>query len=496
MNGSRTDNFNRANPSSRQFGSIVGLAQKVMEWRFNLPKFYEEVTGHQPFPYQAEFLNEMADLGNQYALISAGRGTGKTEALSVLAIWYVFVLPLTDPGTPMKVVILAGSEKQAKICYSYVTSFIQRIDFLKDSLAKQPTENEVLFKDGSYIRPLTASEKSVRGPHPDILIIDEACQADDDLITAAMPMIGTSRYPRLVFSSTPDVYYSLFVKILNGKNEFTEFQRFVWSAEDCPTVGKGFLSSQKKWLDSGKFGIEYLGIPYSFSGRVFPLEQLRECVKYRGLIREKDGPLYAGVDWGYSPAPTVLTIVQQLKKGRENRWRVIHTSSYLAENFAIVLNKLEKIVKMHEVLALYCDSSHPGENQRLAAKGLPVFPVKFKSQKNRMLSNLKALVENENIEIDGERDYPLVAQLRDYSYDTKRNDDFVDSLMLAVKEGSKYIVREYSLKDFISAIPRARPTTSPRLSSRNVKPIELMTEEEKKKLKEKRKGINPSRIIR
>jgi len=496
MKGSRTGTFKFGNPSSRQFGSLVGLAQKVIEWRYNLPLFYEEITGHPPFPYQAEFLNQMADLGNQYALISAGRGTGKTESLSILAIWYVFVLPLTDPGTPMKVVILAGSEKQAKICYSYVVKFIHKINFLANSLAKEPTENEVLFKDGSYIRPLTASEKSVRGPHPDLLIIDEACQANDELITAAMPMIGTSPNPRLVFSSTPDVYYSLFVKILNGTKEFTEFQRFVWSAEDCPIIGKGFLSSQRKWLDSGKFGIEYLGVPYSFSGRVFPLEQLKECVKHRGLVREKEGPLYAGVDWGHSPAPTVLTIAQEITRGKENRWRVIHTSSYLAENFATVLNKLEKIAKMHEVLALYCDSSHPGENQRLAAKGLPVFPIKFKSQKNRMLSNLKALVENQTIEIDGEREYPLVAQMRDYSYDTKRNDDFVDSLMLAVMEGSKYVVREYSLKDFIAVMPKGRRTTGPRTISRNEKPIELMTEEEKKKLREKRKGINPSRIIK
>jgi len=113
-----------------------------------------------------------------------------------------------------------------------------------------------------------------------------------------------------------------------------------------------------------------------------------------------------------------------------------------------------------------------------------------------MLSNLKALVENLKLEIDGERDYPLVAQMRDYSYDTKKNDDFVDALMLAVKEGLQYIVREYSLKDLIAVIPKPKRIISSRGTTRKTKPIELMTEDEKKKLEEKRKQINPSRIIR
>ncbi len=487
------------NPSSRNFTGVVDEAKKIFEWRFDLPQFYEDITGHKPYPYQIKFLEKMQSLKNQYAIISAGRGTGKTECLAVLALWYVYVLPLTHPGTPMKVVILAGSEKQARICYGYVMAFVNTVPFLQQGLAKEPTKEEILWDDGSYIRPLTASEKSVRGPHPDMLIIDEACQADDDLLVAAMPMIGTSQYPRMILSSTPDKFFSLFVTIFSKKKDYPQFKRFNWSAEDCPLVKKTFLKSQKQLIDTGNYTVEYLGIPYSFAGKVFPLEKLKECAKHRGIVSSEKSSTYAGVDWGHYPAPTVIVIVEEDTgpKG-EQGFKVLHAEDFLKQNMEDVLDKLELIARSYQVSKLFTDSNDIGENQRLSTRGLPVYPVKFKSQKSAMISNLRALVENELIKIDGEKDYPLVAQMRDYRYDSKKGDDFVDALMLAVKARKTFMPMKWNLKDFILIHSRkaSKAAKSPTLDfkrtidRRYAKPDELVTKEEREtwaRIREKRK---------
>lgn len=481
----RKDLIERMNPSSRNFTGAIHEAKSIFEWRYDLSAFFEEITGHVPYPYQSKFLKIMENLNNRYAIVSAGRGTGKTECLAVLALWYVYVLPLTSPGTPMKVVILAGSEKQARICYGYIMAFISKVPFLQQALAQDPTKEEILFIDGSWIRPLTASEKSVRGPHPDLLIVDEACQADDDLLIAAMPMIGTSAWPRLILSSTPDKFFSLFVNIYSKDKDFPQFKRFNWSAEDCPIVSKGFLKNQEKLIDKGNYMIEYLGIPYSFAGKVFPLDKLKECVKHRGLV-ESDGAKYAGVDWGHYPAPTVITIVERLEsKTGELSWKVLHAEDYLKQNFEHVLDQVELIARSYKVSSIYTDSNDIGENQRLSARGLPVLPVKFKSQKSAMISNLRALVENELIQIDGQKDYPLVAQMRDYRYDSKKGDDYVDSLMLAVKGAKSFMPLKWNLKDFIIIKKRKGSSLgSPldikhRMDSRYVKPEEIVTKEEK-----------------
>jgi len=367
----------RLNPSSRHFCEVAEEARNLFLWRWNISKFFEAVTGNKPYPYQKRFLDQMSNLNNQFVIISAARGTGKTECLAVLSLWYVYVLPLTNPGVPMKVVILAGSEKQARICYNYIMSYIAKIPFLQRALVKA-TKEEILLVDGSSIKPLTASEKSVRGPHPDLLVIDEACQAEDDLLTAAMPMISTSKYPRLILSSTPDKYFSLFVNIFSKKKDFPQFKRFNWSALECPHIKKSYVKTQRSLIDSGSYQIEYLGLPYSFSGKVFPLDKLKVCVKYRNLV-ETEGTKFGGVDWGHFPAPTVLTIVERVpskKKGERDSWKVLFAEPYLKQNFEEVLDKIELVCQSYQVAALYTDSNDIGENQRLASRGLPVYPVK------------------------------------------------------------------------------------------------------------------------
>lgn len=84
--------------------------------------------------------------------------------------------------------ILAGSGDQAKECYGHSSDFWEALDGrmkgeLKDP---EPLAERTRLLSGSNYAILTASQKRVRGPHPNDLIIDEADEVDRAIYYAAM----------------------------------------------------------------------------------------------------------------------------------------------------------------------------------------------------------------------------------------------------------------------------------------------------------------------
>ena len=411
--------------------------------------FFKDITGLAARSFQIEYFKEIQELKSKNVIIVAGRGIGKTLALAVTALWYVQVLSITE-GRPMKVVILGGSMKQAKICYNYIMEFIAELPYLNKELAKEPTQEEIIWKDGSYIMPLPASEKSIRGHHPDLLIIDEAAQVDDEILFAAMPMTAPSPYARQIYSTTPGEGFSFIEERWEKQTQYKypAWKFFNWNAESF--LPKDQVELLREALPEDKYRSEIQGLPYKHEGKVFRLENLKKCAQV-GIIQDKDGRIDAGVDWGYYPAPTVLTIVQ--KQG--DSWYVLFTQSFLSEYSEDVLKKIEEICSSYKVTAIYTDSTDKGENLRLAARGLPVVPISFKAEKSIMIANLRMLVEQNKIKWDPVTKQELIQQMLSYVYDSKRNDDFVDSLMLAVK-ANPLSPANYSLEAFLREIAPSR----------------------------------------
>jgi len=146
------------------------------------------------------------------------------------------------------------------------------------------------------------------------------------------------------------------------------------------------------------------------------------------------------------------------------------------------------------------DSEDIGENQRLNARGLNVHPIPFKSQKSWMRGYLRALVENLKLEIDDERDDRLKQQMLAYSYETKRDDDFVDALMLAVKEGMRELKGERDPQEITKLLQELNEPieASPvpfTYDSRYFKPDEITTDEERKKWEEEREAKRKARTF-
>jgi len=433
-----------SNPSFRGF-HLTDFLLKVILWRKDLSFFFQDVTSLVPRPFQVEFFHEVQDLTCKNIVIVAGRGIGKSLAMAVVALWYVLVLAISE-NRPFKVVILAGSLKQAKICFTYIMDFINNSTFLQKHLTKEPTQEEILFKDGSWIRPLPASEKSIRGHHPDLLIIDEAAEVEEGIIYAALPMTAPSPFARQIFSTTPSEGTSWIEDKWEHQKEFIypDWRFFNWNAESFLPAGQ--VALLKKMLPADEYTSEIQGLPYKRAGKVFRLEDLKEC-QIKREIKESEGDVYAGIDWGHYPAPTALVVVQKFG----DQWKILFIDAYLGESFEETHKKIKEICESYKVVNIYTDSTGVGENQRLSTEGLPVTPIAFKGEKTTMMFNLRLLVEKHRLHIDALTQQRLIDQMLSYVYDSKRNDDFIDALMLAVK-ANPIAYGKYELEDIFKEI--------------------------------------------
>jgi hypothetical protein len=86
----------------------------------------------------------------------------------------------------MDVRILGGSGDQSERAYQAMGFFWDITKMQPDYLAKPPMMKKTEWQNKSYVEILMASSTSVRGPHPNFLLLDEVDEIDIDIYNAAM----------------------------------------------------------------------------------------------------------------------------------------------------------------------------------------------------------------------------------------------------------------------------------------------------------------------
>lgn len=132
------------------------------------------------------------------AVWHASRGLGgKTKTLSVLG--YIEQVLLGADVT-----ILGGSGEQSMRVHEYMAGFWGDPQAPIELLDGDPTRRETRTRNGGRIRALMASRKSVRGPHPQRLRVDEVDEVNLELLDAAFgqPMTARGIQEQTVLSST------------------------------------------------------------------------------------------------------------------------------------------------------------------------------------------------------------------------------------------------------------------------------------------------------
>lgn len=410
----------------------------LLLWYERPDMFFEFVTGYRPAEHQKELLDLVKDLNNTHILVSAGRSTGKTLTLSVIALWSVTVLPrVRNDIDEYSVSIIAGSLNQAKLLYKYIVDWVSKNPYLKEQVIGEPLSQRTDFKTG-YILTLPSSLKSILGHHENMVIIDEAVECEDEIIQRAFSIPSGKKYPRMILSSTPhnNERSVLFREILMNPDKYGFRVAKNWRASQCHWISAEQILKAKMILPEDVYKIDYEGEPVDEANLMFKLTDLRECIVNTKPTMNPELDTVMGIDWGFVDE-TVITIAQWYK----NVLVILHQEGHKGKKFTELQERILELYDKWNVSYVYADSSHIGENQRLLDAEIPVKKVVFSKKKEILKQRLRSLVEKHQILIwQGFQN--LIQQMRRYTFDTHKNDDYVDSLLCVMDSYPKKSSRE------------------------------------------------------
>jgi hypothetical protein len=328
-------------------------------------------------------------------IIKGPRGGGKSKILGALGFvkWFLQSLSIVDMG---------GSLTQAQGVYNYFVGHIYAQPTIVAALPDEPTMNKTESDKGNYFKAVAASPKAVRGPHPDNLFIDEACETKDQLILDAMPMVNTSEQSLVVMTSTFHKIFGYFQETWDQAEELgwvrlswdsfdvcREFSPAIW---DDPELNRQIpdLAQLKKraagrtgdpegWIpveniiqawrektSTDYFDVEYMGSRPSAEGMVNDPEDVDACVidefgEY-GYVHGADTA--GGLDWGFAGMTSWVALMafkDNIKVQLKNRtWTQVRSGPIIEDIVSDVL--------AYRMSIIHADASHPFENADLRAE--------------------------------------------------------------------------------------------------------------------------------
>jgi hypothetical protein len=144
-------------------------------WGHTIPR--NKVCPHHNAPFDAfaaSYFNEEPQL-----LIHGSRGlAGKSRLLSILGLTKAAIR-----GGDVN--ILGGSLNQSLNIHETMRDAWNSPNAPK-RMVQDESSTVIRLTNGAKIRPLTASQKTVRGPHPPDLLLDEIDEMDEDILNAAL----------------------------------------------------------------------------------------------------------------------------------------------------------------------------------------------------------------------------------------------------------------------------------------------------------------------
>lgn len=389
------------------------------------------------------------------------------------------------------IVAMGGSLVQSQNVYNYFSGHCYAHHSILDSLPSEPTMHKTESDKGNYFKAVAASPKQIRGPHPDDLFIDEACEAKDEIILAALPMVSSSFDPLVVMTSTFHKIFGLFQETWD-KAEELGYCRLSWdifdvaytfdnSIWDDPEYNKsipdfkllkeragGRTGDPEGWVQIENiiqafrekqtldwFDVEYMGLRPSASGLVNKPEDVDACtIADLNGYRYVDGAtVIGGLDWGYSGMTAWTALMghtDEVKVQLENR-------NYSQIPLDDIIKDIVDDVEKYKIRYIYGDSAGKFENVALqnaltkkfmhSSHKCTVIEVVFSTEKfgtagkdgsMSMLGNYRAHFERRKLRIP-KKHAEAIWQHKRYRFQKnsdkpeKKDDHIPDSTMCALK---------------------------------------------------------------
>lgn len=281
--------------------SAEGVAAR---WAADPCAFSAEALGVPLWPHQAE----VATSGARWRYLLAGRQSGKSRCLAVLALHRA----ATTPGGV--VLLVSAGEVASRRLLADVRALAASSPVLAGSVTAEDT-GKVVLANGAQIISVPASMAQIRGWAVDLLIIDEAGFVDAEVIRAAVPTIIARPGSRVVLASSPwggpdHPFRRGWSAAMAGAEGSAAWH---WPSTVSPLVDRAELARLESAESPDVFRREYLAEFTDVAGAYFTEAELMAAVAdyalaEPGRVRGRP-PVVGGVDWGYRRDANVLALV-------------------------------------------------------------------------------------------------------------------------------------------------------------------------------------------
>lgn len=386
------------------------------------------------------------------------------------------------------IVDMGGSLEQAKNVYNYFSGHCFAHESIYQNLPSEPTMNRTQSDIGNYFKAVAASQKQIRGPHPDVLFVDEACETKDELILSALPMINTSANSLVVMTSTFHKIFGLFQEYWD-KADVMNYCRLSWDIFDVTFTfsqdvfknedliraipdftiaqagerslewrAKGRTGDDEGWIPIGNiiqawrekdtldwFDVEYMGSRPSASGMVNDPEDVDACVTEDADLTtyEEGAEVVGGLDWGWASMTSWVALMS-----RENgvKAKIANRNYTQVDDDVIIKDIVEDVVK-YGIRFIYADSAgkfsnsalQKALNERLAPlnRRCSVVERVFSKDKPNMLGNYRSYFQRRKMLIPKHMSIAIWQHKRyrfqkDTDKPVKKDDHVPDATMCAL----------------------------------------------------------------
>ena len=271
--------------------------------------FARAILGRPLWPHQVELLRSPA----RYRVVTAGRQSGKSTALSTEALF------TAATRRNALVLVVSAGEVAARRLLADAADIAQASPLLRGSVLDE-TKGSLSLSNGSQIISVPASQRQIRGWATDLLIVDEAGFVDPDVWRAAEPSIIARPGSRVILSSSPWGSTEHFFRALWQRGMDSpdgQVAAWHWPSSISPVVDAALLEGIRQREPADYFAREYLAEWADASGAYFSEEELmRASADYELVSPEQmsrgQHRLCGGVDWGVSRDANALVLLGML----------------------------------------------------------------------------------------------------------------------------------------------------------------------------------------
>ena len=272
------------------------LEEFVREYRDDPVKFVKEVLGATPLPYQAEFLQAIAD-GERKMSVRSGHGTGKSTSASWAMLWYVLL------RFPNKVVVTAPtSGRLFDALFAELKRWINELpEQLKPMLTVKSDRVELAAAPSeAFISARTSraeTPEALAGVHSEnvLLVVDEASGVPEKVFEAAAGSMSGHAATTILLSNPTRSSGTFFESQTRLSGSYWTRR---WSCVDSPLVSEEFVDEMRLRYgeESNAFRIRVLGeFPLADDDTIIPFH-LVEAATQRDIELDEDAQTVWGLD--------------------------------------------------------------------------------------------------------------------------------------------------------------------------------------------------------